>query len=164
MPDNTEFWQVEYQRMLTLDKETTFQTFTYDDAWSLGSLLVQTARRSELPIAISVVFGEQRVFHAALTGSSAVNDDWIDRKIRVVARHNLSSYGVGCLYRSRGQEYDEAARYERRQFAAFGGALPIRVGSLLVGVAAVSGLTEKEDHDLVFDAVTTLIGTDGNSQ
>lgn len=161
---DAEFWRAEYERALTREQNVTFGSFTYDDAWSLGTTLVESGRRSDLPIAISIMFGEQRVFHAALAGSSALNDDWIDRKIRVVAKHNMSSYGVGCLYRSRGEDYDEAARYERGRFAAFGGGLPIRVGGILAGVVAVSGLAEKEDHELALDSLATLLTKVGNSQ
>lgn len=157
MTDGDTFWQSEYERLIGDEEGAAFSTFGYDEAWNLGGRLAEIGRERALPIAVSVVLGEQRVFHCALLGSSALNDDWIERKIRVVKRHNMSSYAVGCLYRARGQVYDVDSRYDPRLYAAFGGAVPIRVGHTMVGVAAVSGLDEKDDHDLVMGEARSMV-------
>jgi uncharacterized protein (UPF0303 family) len=60
----------------------------------LGSAMASMASAKGLPVAIAINFGEQRVFHAALPGTSATNDDWLARKIRAVAKHNCSSWAL----------------------------------------------------------------------
>ena len=63
----------------------------HDDAWRLGMLLVELARKRNAPVAIDIHCGVQQLFHSALPGSSADNDAWIDRKRRVVERYAESS-------------------------------------------------------------------------
>ncbi|SNT33203.1 heme-degrading domain-containing protein [Rhodococcoides kyotonense] len=146
-------WAREYEQVLEQEKLLDFQRFDYDDAWTVGSALAATGREKSLPIVVSIVFGDQRVFHSALAGSSAVNDDWVGWKFNVVRRHNLSSYGVGCQYRADGRNFDTDSRYDRGTFAAAGGAVPIRVAGSLVGAVGVSGLAEADDHRMVVDAL-----------
>src|SRR3954464_14011583 len=68
--------------------------FDVDDAWRLGTTLAERCRGQGLPVTISIHLGEQRVFHAALPGTSADNDAWVDRKSRVVRRFACSSLEV----------------------------------------------------------------------
>ncbi len=133
-----------------------FDGFDFSDAWELGVRIRSTALERRLPVAIAIDFGEQRIFHAALPGTSADNDEWIARKLRVVRRHNRSSLGVGCEYRVEGVDYYSETGADRSAFTVSGGAVPLRVRGLLVGAVAVSGLTEEEDHDLVIDVMRSF--------
>jgi uncharacterized protein (UPF0303 family) len=153
-------WAHTYETIREQERLLDFERFGYDDAWALGSALARTGRDRDLPIVVSIVFGEQRVFHSALSGSSAVNDDWVAWKFNVVRRHNLSSYGVGALYRSEGRSFDADSRYGGQDFAAAGGAVPIRVAGSLIGVVGVSGLAEADDHQMVVDALAAHLGRD----
>lgn len=42
--------------------------FTYEDAWTLGTLLVGMARERQAPVAIDIRRGAQQLFHCALPG------------------------------------------------------------------------------------------------
>jgi uncharacterized protein (UPF0303 family) len=53
--------------------------FDLDTAWLIGTTLATNCRDQELPVTISIQLGIQRVFHAALPGTSADNDSWVDR-------------------------------------------------------------------------------------
>lgn len=134
--------------------EATFTTFTHDDAWRLGSGLVAACRADSLPVTISIHLGEQRVFHAALPGTSADNDDWAMRKTRVVRRFDRSSHEVGQTYAG-----DDPAGFlaafglAAADYAPTGGAVPIRVNGSMVGVLAISGLASNDDHDRALDAL-----------
>ena len=77
------------------------ESFTHDDAWRLGTLLVEMARERGAPVAIDIRSASQQLFHCALPGSSADNDAWIDRKRRVVERYGASSFLVGARFRAR---------------------------------------------------------------
>ncbi|QGV80465.1 heme-degrading domain-containing protein [Streptomyces ficellus] len=133
--------------------------FTYDDAWTLGTLLVELARERRAPVAIDIRRGAQQVFHAALPGSSADNDDWIDRKRRVVERYAESSLLVGTRFRARGKSFDTDSRLDPAVYAAHGGSFPVSVaGAGVVGSVTVSGLPQLADHALVVEALERFLG------
>ncbi|MFD5899558.1 heme-degrading domain-containing protein [Streptomyces sp. NPDC060366] len=134
--------------------------FTYDDAWALGSLLVELSRERGAPVAIDIRRGAQQLFHCALPGSSADNDAWIDRKRRVVERYSESSFLVGSRFRAKGGTFEDSSRLDPDRYAAHGGSFPITVrGAGVVGTVTVSGLPQEEDHALVVEALErTLAG------
>ena len=134
---------------------TDFDKFDHDDAWRLGSDLVAECRARQLPVTIGIHLGEQRVFHAALPGTSADNDHWAMRKTRVVWRFDRSSHEVGEAY---GRDFHIGFGLSAAEYAPTGGAVPIRVRGSLVGVLAVSGLTSADDHDLGMAALDRLRG------
>ena len=138
----------EQERRLVLD------SFSYDDAWALGSLLVELARERQAPVAIDITRGGQQLFHAALPGSTPDNDAWIARKRRVVERYQAASYLVGSRFRAKGTTFEDSSRLDPDAYAAHGGAFPITVrGAGVVGVVVVSGLPQIEDHALVVEAL-----------
>ena len=126
-----------------------FSSFDYDDAYRLGTALMVRAATDDLKITVSLTFGQQRVFHAARPGTTADNDDWLARKFRVVARYNVPSFLVSTKYRARGQDFNEVTGLPITEYAAAGGAFPLRVNGSLIGAVGVSGLVENLDHDLV---------------
>ena len=78
------------------ERELRFATFTNDDAWELGCLLVRLVTERGLPVTVDVRRGTQQLFHAARPGTVADNDTWVERKVRVVERFGTSSYLQGC--------------------------------------------------------------------
>ncbi|MGW7430081.1 heme-degrading domain-containing protein [Streptomyces sp. NPDC054861] len=136
--------------------------FTYDDAWTLGSLLVELARERHAPVAIDIRRGAQQLFHCALPGSSADNDAWIDRKRRVVERYGESSFLVGARFHAKGTTFEQSSRLDPDRYAAHGGSFPITVeGAGVIGSVTVSGLPQAEDHALVVEALERLKGAPG---
>ncbi|WP_370080416.1 heme-degrading domain-containing protein [Streptacidiphilus sp. MAP12-16] len=132
--------------------------FDNDDAWRLGCLLVELARERGHVVTVDVRRGEQQLFHCALPGTSADNDAWIERKLRVVRRYGESSYLVGQRFRDQGSSFEEKSRLDPDRFAAHGGAFPILVDGVgAVGTVAVSGLPQLEDHRLVVEALERFI-------
>ncbi|MGW0562613.1 heme-degrading domain-containing protein [Streptomyces sp. NPDC003016] len=133
--------------------------FTHEDAWALGSLLVELARERDAPVAIDIRRGTQQLFHCALPGSSADNDAWIDRKRRVVERYAESSYLVGTRFRAKGTAFEDSSRLDPDVYAAHGGAFPVAVeGAGVIGTVTVSGLPQAEDHAMVVEALTRFKG------
>ena len=127
-----------------------FDHFDDDVAWSLGVALREAATAAGLPVAISIRRNGQRLFHAALAGSSADNDAWLARKSAVVDRYGRSSLRVGEQFRVHGGTFDHDSRLDAATYAAHGGAFPIIVrGTGCVGTVAVSGLPEVEDHQFL---------------
>lgn len=140
------------------EEELRFDTFGYDDAYAVGTRVIELARSRDQAIAVSIVFGAQRVFHAARAGTRVENDLWLERKIRTVTSYAQSTYRVGLSFRARGADFRTTNWHEPNDYAPFGGGFPIRVGELLVGVAAVSGLAEADDHALVVEGLRAVRG------
>ena len=135
-----------------------FESFTNDDAIAVGLALVDAARAGQLAITVDVRRGEQQVFHAALPGTTADNDAWVERKVRVVRRFEQSSFRVGCTLRRLGKSIDEVFLLEGSLYAPHGGAFPITVRNAgVVGVVTVSGLPQRADHKLVVDVLTRYL-------
>jgi uncharacterized protein (UPF0303 family) len=146
----------EQERMLVFDR------FDNGDAWNLGVRLREAGLAEGLPIVISIRRNGQRLFHAALPGSSSDNDSWADRKAAVVERYGHSSYLVGTEFRAGGKEFDTHARLDPGRFAAHGGSFPVLIRNVgCVGSITVSGLPQADDHALVVAAVEAfLTGTE----
>lgn len=123
------------------ERRLTLPHFTYDDAWALGTLLVELARERNAPVAIDIRRAGQQLFHAALPGSTPDNDAWIDRKRRVVERYAASSLLVGTRFRAKNTTFEDSSRLDPDIYAAHGGAFPITVeGAGVIGTVVVSGL------------------------
>ena len=136
------------------EQDLQFRSFTNDDAWDLGSALVAAARERGAPVVVDVTRNGHQLFRAALTGSSPDNDSWIARKERVVHRFGHSSLYVRQASTERGTTFEEEFALDPAQYAAHGGAVPVVVRNVgPVGVVAVSGLPQVEDHRLVVAAI-----------
>ncbi|MBO3085599.1 heme-degrading domain-containing protein [Cellulomonas fengjieae] len=142
-------------RVVQQEQDLEFATFDNDDAWRLGCLLVELAQERALPVTVDIRRGTQQLFHAARPGTRADNDSWIERKVRVVQRFEESSYLVGLRALAKGTTFAAEHDLPLQQYAAHGGAFPVRVrGVGVVGVVTVSGLPQADDHALVVEAVT----------
>lgn len=140
------------------ERDLRFATFTNDDAWELGSLLVRLATERGLPVTVDIRRGTQQLFHAARPGTVADNDSWVQRKVRVVERFGTSSYLQGLRAKARGTTFAAAHELPLQEYAAHGGAFPVHVeGVGVVGVVTVSGLPQADDHALVTEAIRTFL-------
>ncbi|MFC8921970.1 heme-degrading domain-containing protein [Cellulosimicrobium sp. NPDC057127] len=141
------------------EHDLVLRSFTHDDAWRLGCLLVELAAERDLAVTIDVRKGPQQVFHAAREGTTPDNDTWVERKVRVVQRFGASSYLVGLRAKAKGTTFNDQHQLPLQEYAAHGGAFPVRVeGVGVVGVATVSGLPQADDHALVVEALRSFLG------
>jgi uncharacterized protein (UPF0303 family) len=119
--------------------------------YALGRRMADTALERGLPILIQVRLGNRVVFTAALPGSTANNEAWAARKARVAALFEQSSLRVRLQ-----NERDDTDIHVHHflpvgEYAAHGGAFPLRVGGAVVGTVVVSGLPQLEDHAFVVE-------------
>jgi uncharacterized protein (UPF0303 family) len=140
------------EQALVLDR------FSNADAFALGNELVRIGTAEGLAITIDIRRGTQQLFHAALEGTSADNDAWVERKVRAVYRFNMSSFRLGCQLRAAGRSLLQAYLLDESEYAAHGGAFPIAIrNSGIIGVLTVSGLPQRDDHALVVRALTEWV-------
>jgi uncharacterized protein (UPF0303 family) len=148
----------ELAELLAQEEELQFTTFTNTTAWELGCALVDAARRDRLPVTVDIRRGDQQLFHAALAGTAANNDAWIERKNRVVRRFGHSSFYVGSKHRVDGTDFAARELVDPLEYAAHGGAFPVIVrGVGMVGTVTVSGLPQADDHRLVVDVLRAFL-------
>jgi uncharacterized protein (UPF0303 family) len=141
------------------EEELQFTSFTNDDAWELGTALVEYARREGAPVAIDISRNHHQLFRAALPGATPDNDTWIERKQRVVHRFGHSTLHTRQVFVERGTTFEEALGLDPQRYAAHGGGFPVIVRSVgPVGVVVVSGLPQLEDHRMVVSALRAHLG------
>jgi len=143
------------------EKALALPAFDANVAWAIGSALRERAATESLAIAIEIRRIDQQLFFAAMPGATPNNVAWVARKAAVVMRFHKSSYAMGLGLKRDGHSL--AGRYglADADYAANGGAFPLVVtGAGLVGCATVSGLRQREDHELVVDVLAAHLGID----
>jgi uncharacterized protein (UPF0303 family) len=116
---------------------------------------VEYAIQNELPVAIDIRRGERQLFHTSRPGTSADNDEWVNRKVRLVNRFGHSSFYLGQLLKSEGKRIEEKFLLPEIEFAPHGGCFPIILKDTgMVGTLTVSGLPKAYDHKLVVAAIS----------
>jgi len=142
------------QQLLKEEQDLQFTKFNEDIAWQIGSQLVDRCLKEALPVTIDITRGPHQLFHASLRGTSADNDEWVKRKVRLVHRFGHSSFYMGQLLKSKGRRIEEAYLISESDYAPHGGSFPIIVKDTgMIGTITVSGLAQEDDHKLVVQAI-----------
>ena len=146
------------QELLRQEEALQFSKFSSATALDLGLAIVHTAQRAGQAVMVDIRFGDLQLFQHAMEGATPDNADWVRRKINVVRRFAHSSFYMGTLYRSKGTDFETATGLDPREYAAHGGAFPLRIrGAGLVGTVTVSGLPQAEDHALAVAVLQTMV-------
>lgn len=132
-------------------------SFSAETALALGERLVAMAREARLPVVIDIRTANRTLFHAALPGAAANNDNWARRKSNTALMFGAASLLVGTRHREKGETLAKHG-LDPADYADHGGAVPLVVrGVGMVAVATVSGLPQVEDHRLVVRGIEALI-------
>jgi len=130
-------------------------------AWELGTRIRTMAVERGLTLVIDVRRFGQPLFYAALDGTTPDNPEWVRRKSNVVARFHRSSYAVGLTQKLKGTSLFERQGLPLADYAVDGGSFPLSVeGAGVVGSVTVSGLPQRDDHNLVVEALCAMLGRD----
>lgn len=134
-----------------------FPAFTEETALHLGLTLVEMGRAQALPIVIDIRTRDRTLFHVALPGSSAINDNWARRKSNTALMFQAPSLLVQTRMEAKGEDL---ARHglSSVDYATNGGAVTIRTGAAgVVACVTVSGLPQVEDHKLAIAAIRAVL-------
>ncbi len=94
-----------------------------------------------------------------MPGSNASNPDWARRKINVVKRFLKSTYRMVLEQQRPDRTFKVGEGLDIADYVLAGGGFPVTVkGAGVIGVIAVSGLPEREDHGVVVDAILRSSG------
>ncbi len=136
------------------EQKVRFERFQEEDAWNLGVRLREMSLSRGFPLVIDIRRMGQLLFFSALSGSAPDNAEWARRKGNVVARFHRSSYGLGLELQGKNATLEEKYGLPLMDFAAHGGSFPLTVvGTGVIGSVTVSGLPQREDHELVVEAL-----------
>ena len=150
-------------RSLLLE-ESKLQSFFIDtmDALIIGEIAKSFGLLRALPIAIEVRIGNWIIYHASLPGSTVENQNWIDRKARVVMLKKHSTMFERVSAHERGVDWHKENGLLDETHAIHGGGLPlITKNEGFVGVLLISGLPQVEDHLLGVEVLTEFLARKG---
>jgi uncharacterized protein (UPF0303 family) len=141
------------------EAELRFPSFSNTQAIALGAAIAEKARSRGLAVTVDIRRVGQQIFHCALDGTNADNDQWALRKGRVALRFGHSSFLIGLRLKLAGLGIEEKYCVSPLEYSAHGGAFPVVVeGTGLVGSVTVSGLPQEADHALVVECVREFLG------
>ncbi len=136
-----------------------FSSFDEATAFELGSAIRERALAEDLGIVIDIRTFDRPLFYAALPGSTGSNPDWARRKINVVRRFLKSTYRMVLEQQRPDRTFKPGEGIAVSDYVLAGGGFPITVnGAGVIGAIAVSGLPEREDHNVVVDALCDHLG------
>ena len=128
-------------------------------AWELGTRMKALAEERGLAVVIDVRRFGQPLFYVALDGTAPDHAEWVRRKSNVVARFLRSSYAVGLKLKAKNTTLTEEQGLPLADFAVNGGSFPLAVeGAGVVGSVTVSGLPQRDDHEMVVEALCGMLG------
>lgn len=133
--------------------------FDYDVAWRLGQAMRARASEARLPVAIEVAHGTTPVFVALMPGATLDNLAWTARKRAVAHRFHRSSLAMRLEAEAGSYDFNDRFRLPKADYVGSGGGVPLMLrNGTLIGTAAVSGLPDVEDHELVVGALRACCG------
>jgi uncharacterized protein (UPF0303 family) len=138
-----------------------FTGFDETDAWELGTELRRRAEDRSVAVTIEIRIAGSTVFMCAMPGTSPANADWARRKRNVVELLHQPSYAVGLEEIRDGRSVLTQMGRPDHEVASHGGSFPIIVDGVgCIGVVTVSGLPQRDDHELVVEALAARCGVD----
>jgi uncharacterized protein (UPF0303 family) len=136
-----------------------FERFDATTAFDIGTRIKEIAEKHNVAVTIDVQLHGWPLFYFAMPGTTPNNADWIRRKRNVVMRFHKSSYAIGLQLKQQKTTLAERYGVNPGDYVAAGGGFPIKLrGTGCVGTITVSGLSQKEDHQLVAEALADFLG------
>jgi uncharacterized protein (UPF0303 family) len=131
-----------------------FTDFTPDTAWQLGNRLRDALLARNSGGTAEIELAGQLLFACTTIGAKPNQADWIRRKRNTIRHFARSSYAVGRQLDLDHQTLEAHHDLALADYAAHGGGFPIFLaGSACAGTIIVSGLPQREDHNLVVTAI-----------
>jgi uncharacterized protein (UPF0303 family) len=143
------------------EKQLVFQVFDEATAFAIGSVIRDRALRENLGIVVDIRTWDRPLFFCALPGSTGSNPNWARRKINVVRMFLKSTYRMVLEQQRPDRSFKPGEGLDIADYVLAGGGFPVTVkGAGVIGVIAVSGLPEREDHGVIVDALCEYFGFD----
>jgi len=142
------------------ERDLSFTSFDSSVAWELGNIARELCLDRDAGLCIQIRRFDQILFHSSVGAATRDNDSWVERKAALTRRFQRSSLGFALELRSSGYSLGDLS-LSGDDYAAAGGSFPISVNGVgVVGNIAVSGLEEREDHEIAVRAVCDFLKMD----
>jgi uncharacterized protein (UPF0303 family) len=149
------------RRVEQQEHELVLPRFDVKIAWELGVCIRTLAEDRGLGVVVDVRRFGQPLFYTALDGTTGDHVEWVRRKSNVVARFHCSSYAISLQMKPNNDSLTEQQGLPMIDYATHGGSFPLCVkGAGIVGSVTVSGLPQRDDHELVVEGLCVLLGRD----
>ena len=137
-----------------------FDSFSNDDAVTLGLAAIEVITEWELDLAVDIVLGTDLVFRAKVGPNTGPgNDPWLAGKAAVARTHSEPSLLVRLRSEASGQPYPETT-VDGVVLRAHGGSIPIFVAGAVVGTITTSGEPDVVDHAATAEALRRFTDED----
>lgn len=139
-----------------------FTTFDPAAAWQLGSLLHAALLARNAGGTVEIECDGQLLFACTTPGAKPSQADWIRRKRNTVRLLHRSSYAIGRELARDNATLESAHSLSETDHAAHGGGFPLWLNAddgnhTLAGTIIVSGLPQRDDHNLVATAIAEFL-------
>ncbi len=150
------------EKIARQEERLQFKQFDAETAWAIGSAIKAAAERKKFAVAIEIQLNGQVLFSYAMPGTTPDNWEWIRRKRNTVLRFHHSSYLIGLKHTRAKTTLQEKSTLDPKDFVAHGGCFPILLaGTGCVGTITVSGVPQRDDHELVREALQDYLQVAG---
>ncbi|SHH84440.1 heme-degrading domain-containing protein [Clostridium grantii] len=131
-----------------------FKHFTNEDAWEVGNIIVEEARKNKFPAAISIRLNNGfTVFQYGFNGTGLDHENWMKRKENTVKVKAMSSMRAEAILKTQGITLADWF-LESKDFSTCGGGFPIHVDGVgIIGTIIVSGISVIMDHELIIEGL-----------
>lgn len=138
-----------------------FSSFNAQTAWQLGGILRELLLDHRAGGTIEIELAGHLLFACATPTAVRGQADWVRRKRNVVHRFGRSSYAIGLTLESNEETLQSRHCLDAADYAAHGGGFPIILeGTGPVGSVVISGLPQRDDHNLVIAALAKILDKD----
>ena len=138
-----------------------FRGFDPGIAWQLGSSLRGKLLARVAAGSVEIELAGHVWFTSITPGANPGQANWIRRKRNTVHHFARSTYAVGRRLEREGATLTGKHGLSEADFVAHGSGFPIVLaGTGAVGTVVVSGLPQRDDHNLAVDALAEVLGVD----
>lgn len=151
------------EKIIAQEQALVFPAFDEHVAFSLGLRVRERAVSEKLGLVCDIRTWDRPLFYTALPPTTGDNQHWVRGKYNLVQRLAKPSYRV-VLENNVGDEFLTRRNLDRTVYVLAGGGFPIRVkGAGMIGCITISGLPEREDHNVAVHAIAEELGLDAAS-
>ena len=132
-----------------------FDHFNHADAYELGTLMVDYAKKTDTTVAVSIIMNTGCVvFQYCPDGTNLLNQKWITRKFNTVKLMERSSL-LSCFTWEEDGDTPEVHGLNTVDYALCGGGFPIRIKGTgaVIGSIIASNLYHIADHEFVVNCL-----------
>jgi uncharacterized protein (UPF0303 family) len=148
-------------KIIDQERGLVFAKFDEQVAFAVAMIVRDRAAAERLPVVCDIRLWDRPLFYFAMPGTSGDNPIWALRKSNTVRRLLKSSYRA-VLEQGRSDEaFAEDRAMPAADYALSGGSFPISVnGAGVIGAITVSGLHQRDDHELAVAAICAHLGVE----